>query len=176
MLLSEIYNLIGRFTISVVSSGVTVIYANQSAPRPTKPFVTIAIKNLRQIGWPSSTSFNVLGFQEKILQKRFVIEFQAYSDILHGAEDILNDIENQFMTDYAYRFFNSYLIFENSIAYNRTILGVKAIPIGINGENESRAILEAEFLVNQEIFDNVGLIEHIEINDVTQNQTYIIDK
>jgi hypothetical protein len=110
------------------------------------------------------------GVQDVIMNKSFIVTIEAYCDGLHQSEEILNNIQNKFRTDF------SYYHFKADMVYIRTVMGVSAVPVPINGINESRAILEVEFSLNQLVRDNVGLIDHIEILDEITDNNIIIDR
>jgi hypothetical protein len=171
MLLSEIYSRFRTFIVSVLdNNAITIIFANQNAPRPSKPFVTISIKSLRDTSMPILGQIDDLGLQNLLLCKSFLVTLEAYSDQLHESEEILNKIQNYLSTEIAYK------AFQGDMAYLKTVLGVTAVPQAISGINESRAILELEFNFTQEVQDKVGLIEHIYITDLTTVYEIIINK
>ncbi len=171
MLLSEIYNRIGNFAVSAISNpNVTIIFAHQSSTRPQKPFVTIAISNFHQENLGIYKEIDDLGIQDIALTKRFTVEFQSFSDTLHESEDLLNTIQNKLTTSL------TETIFQGNIAYQKTLLGVSALPEAISFENESRSALDIEFSTTQTIKDDIGLIEHIKITNLETNEEYEINK
>ena len=62
------------------------------------------------------------------------------------------------------------------MVYIRTVMGVSAIPIPINGINESRAVLEVEFALNQLVRDDVGLIDAIIVEDEITGNDILINR
>jgi hypothetical protein len=171
MLISEVYNRFRTFVVDILANNtISVIFANQVAPRPKKPFVTIAVGQLNEFSLPIRYEIDSLGLQTVLSNKSFLITLESYCDVLHQAEDLLTTIQNFLPTETAYNHF------KGEMTYIKTVLGVSAIPTGINGINESRAILETEFYLTQTIQDNVGLIEHIEIKNLNTNKEFIINK
>lgn len=171
MLISEIYTLITSFITTVLSDDTIKVYrANQNFPRTKKPFVTTSINSLRQVATPSKGSTNNEGIKTIILNKKFTLSLQAYADELHRSEDILNTIHNALYTQEAYD------VFKAQIAYVKTLLGITSAPVAIDGNFESRALLELEFDTNQKVESNVGLIETIYYHDELTNQNFIINK
>lgn len=161
MLISEIYSRLGSFVNGAINNNSVKVYsASQSSGRSTKPFITIALSRFEQKGGLMRYEIDSNGIQDTIMSKTFTVSFQAFSDVLHQAEDLLNIIQNKLPTDYAYSFFKS------EMAYLKTLMGVSALPTAINAENESRAILEAEFSTAQLIKIDVGFIEHVSLNDI----------
>lgn len=171
MLISEAYNNIRSFLVQILNNNaITVIYANQVAPRAEKPFITISIGALNDLSLPMRYGIDNLGLQTILSNKSFIITFESYCDNLHQAEDLLTTVQNYLQTEIAYSHF------KGEMTYMKTILGVSAIPIAINGINESRAILEVEFYLTQTVIDDVGLIEHIHITDLNTGKEIIINK
>jgi len=172
MLISEVYNLLREFIESILEMpSLTVVYANQpTAPRATKPFITMSIGKLSDMSLAMKYDIDDAGQQNVLLNKSFIVTLESYADQLHLAEEVLNKIQNYLYTEQAYS------IFKGDIAYSKTVLGVSAIPAAISGINESRAILELEFYLTQSVTSNVGLIEHIFITDLTNGDEIIINK
>lgn len=171
MLISEVYTRLAEFIVLTVNDPtISVIFANQNSPRPKKPFITISIGALNDVSFPMKYEIDANGIQNVIMNKSFIATIEAYCDGLHQSEEILNVIQNQFRTDFSYYHFRADMV------YIKTIMGVSAIPVPINGINESRAVLEVEFALNQLILDNVGLIDHVEILDEITGNNIIINR
>lgn len=171
MLISEVYNRVAEFAVLTVDDPlVSVIFANQNSPRPKKPFITISIGMLSDVSFPMRYEIDNNGIQELVLNKSFIVTFDSYGDGLHQSETILNNIQNKLRTDFAYYHFRS------DITYIRTIAGVSSVPVAINGINESRAVLEVEFALTQTVYDDVGLIDNISIEDETTGNNIIINR
>jgi hypothetical protein len=171
MLISEVYTRLAEFIVLTVNDPtISVIFANQNSPRPKKPFITIAIGALNDVSFPMKYDIDANGIQDVIMNKSFIATMEAYCDGLHQSEEILNNIQNEFRTDFSYYHFRADMV------YIKTIMGVSAVPVPINGINESRAILEVEFSLNQLVRDDVGLIDHIEILDEITGNNIIIDR
>lgn len=171
MLISEVYENFRSFIVQILNdNSIGVIFANQIAPRPLKPFITIAVGSLTDISQPTRYDIDNFGKQTVLMNKSFLITLESYCDVLHQAEDLLTKIQNFLPTETAY------MHFKGEMTYTKTILGVSAVPVGINGINESRAILEVEFYLTQSIEDQVGLIEHIYMTDTTTGKEIVINK
>ncbi len=171
MLISEVYTRLEEFIVlSLNDPTITVIFANQNATGPHKPFITISIGALNDVGFPMKYDIDDNGIQDIIVNKSFIVTFQSYCDGLHQSENILNTIQNSFRSDL------SYYHFKADMVYIRTIMGVSAIPIPINEINESRAMLEVEFSLNQIIQDNVGLIDYIVVEDEITGKDILINR
>lgn len=171
MLISQIYERVRSFAIlSLNNPLINVVFANQGDTRALKPMVTIAIGNLSQVDNEIRRDIDIEGVQDVLLQKSFIVTFNSYSDTLHDSENILNFLENGLFTEQAYMHFNG------DIAAVKTVLGVTSLPKDVSAKMESRAILEVEFRVNQNVASNVGLIEHVQIHDAINNEDIIINR
>jgi len=171
MLLSNIYTKIANFIRDVLDDErFTIIFANQNAPRPKKPFITIGISNFRTISMPCRISTDNNGVEKLMLTKLMLVKVECYTDVLHQAEETLEIIQNNLRTQRAYHYF------EQELSYMSTVMNIMTMPAVIGSTTENRAIVEFEFLTNQTVFDELGLIEHIEITDEITNEIIIINK
>lgn len=171
MLLSNIYSKIANFITDVIDNeNFTVIFANQNAPRPKKPFVTIAISNVRPIGMPCNIEIDNSGVQTLMITKLMLATVECYTDVLHQAEETLELIQNNLRTQKAYQYF------EQELSYMSTVMNIMSMPAVVSSTTENRAIVQFEFLTNQTVFDDLGLIEHIEITNENTNEIIIINK
>lgn len=171
MLISEAYIRFADFVTQAINdSTVTIYLQGQKAPRDTKPFITIAIGTIGNVDFPMKYEVDDNGIQLVVLNKTFGITLNAYADILHQPEELLNTVQDKLRTDFAYYHFRG------DMAYIDTALGVSALPVAIDGKNESRAILELRFNSTQEVYDDVGLIDHIIIEDETTGNDIIINR
>jgi hypothetical protein len=171
MLISEVYERFRVFIVDVLDeSSITVIFANQIAPRPKKPFITMSINQMTDLSLPMRYGIDDLAQQKILYNKSFLVTLESYADELHKSEEMLNKLQNYLATEIAYN------AFKGDMAYMKTTLGVSAIPQAISGINESRSILELEFNLTQQVIDKVGLIEHIHIVDIDTGKEIIINK
>lgn len=171
MIISDIYSKLQTFTVAAINlAGCTVIFANQSTPRPKKPFLVIQLSSFRNISKPIRKELDDDGLATVITPVVTTASFQAYGDGLHSAETILSNLYSAFNTELQNN------IFLGELALHRTLKSVSAIPVALNEQMESRAILELELALNVERVDNVGLIEHLYLTDTRLNKEYIINK
>lgn len=171
MLLSAIYKTLGDFvTASINDVGVKIIFSHQNMQRMVKPFITIHINSFRQLDGPNKGAIDNNGIQNITYIKVFTVNLQAYTDNLHGSEELLNVVQNYLPTDFAYS------MFKGDMAYMRTLSGVEALPLAVEGNNESRSNLSVEFNTAQSIKIDVGLIEHIEFTDLMTGNEFTVNK
>lgn len=168
MLISQLYSNMHTFTTRAIPllPAEKIIFANQSSPRPKKPFVTISLANFRNIGTPIIRSTNETGIQQITTSMVMTASFIAFSDVLHEAEDLLGGLYSAFSTELQNN------IFKGELALQRVIKHVSALPVMLNEQMESRAILELEMAFNKTIEDNVGIIEEVIFFDGISTRQY----
>ena len=171
MLISEIYKRLYDFTLAATGYEPSkIIIAHQSTPRPKKPFITISASSFKNIGTPIIKKLDDVGLQEITVSMVFTASFQAFSDVLHEAEDVLGTLYIKFATELQ----ND--VFKGDFALLRTLKNVTAIPAALNEQIESRAMLDLEIGFNKSTTYQVGLIEHLYLTDTRLNKEYIINK
>ena len=165
MLISQLYSNMYDFTaraVPVLPEG-RIIFANQSSPRPKKPFITISLANFKNVGTPVIRVTNATAVQEIMTSMVMTASFIAFSDTLHEAEDLLGLLYSAFNTELQ----NS--VFRGKIALHRVLRNITALPVMLNEQIESRAILELEIAFNKTTEDNVGIIEKVQIKNMVNN-------
>lgn len=177
MLISEIYNRIRNFAVLALNNPLVAVgfegfigFSNQDATRPEKPFIMINIGRFSQVDGHILNDIDDNGVQQVVTQKSFTVTFEAYTDDLHDALNLLNFLENALYTQLAYN------VFRSDLASMRTINGVTDISEPAGATIESRAILEVEFRVSQSTSSDVGLIEHIHITNEDTDEEIIINR
>jgi len=170
MLISQLYSNMHAFTAQAIPllPVEKIIFANQSSPRPKKPFVTISLANFKNVGTPIVRATDASGYQKITTSMVMTASFIAFSDVLHEAEDLLGLLYSAFSTELQ----NS--VFKGELALHRVIKNVSALPVMLNEQMESKAILELEIAFNKTIEDNVGIIEKVVFNDGISNKQYTV--
>lgn len=163
MVINDIYSLIRDFTQIAINNPLVSIYPiNQDASQIDKPIITVNIKNFKQVDREINIS-SVDGVQAHCLQKSCLVSFTAYSDVLHEAVGMLNILENALFTQQALD------VFRGNVAALKTILSTSDISAISNTVIESRAILEVEFLANQNVTYNTSVIETVDVQEEFNN-------
>lgn len=171
MEISAIYQKLYEFVVAATGyASDKVIFANQSTPRPSKPFIMIDVQSLRNVGKPIVKLVDEEGVQETTVSMLFTASFQAFSDLLHEAEDVLSTLHIKFSTELQ----ND--IFQGELAALKTLRNVSAIPEELNEQIESRAILDMEMSFNKATKHEVGLIEEVHFLNEINNKQYVIKK
>lgn len=172
MLISQLYSNMHAFTARAISllPAEKIIFANQSSPRPKKPFITISLANFKNVGTSIVRATDASGYQKITTSMVMTASFIAFSDVLHEAEDLLGGLYSAFSTELQ----NS--VFKGELALHRVIKNISALPVMLNEQMESRAILELEIAFNKTTEDNVGIIEKVQIKNMVNNTEFIIPK
>ena len=157
MQISEIYKKIHEFTVLATGYDQSkVVFANQlSNSRPKKPFITISINKFRNNGTPIIKNMQDSGLQETVVSMLFNVMFQSYSDKVHEAENTLENLHIKLSTELAQD------VFQCEIATRKSLITTQSLPLALNEQNESRAVLEVEMSFNKTTHHEVGLIEEI---------------
>ena len=165
MQIKDIYQKLRRFALEATGYPEDkVVFANQlSNARPKKPFITINASTFRNIGTPIEEAMDENGKVQTLVSMVFVAHFQAFSDEIHEAEDILSTLYIKFATELQ----ND--VFQGEMAMRKTLQNSTAIPVALNEQIESRAVLEVEIGFNKTTEHQVGSIETVEIDSLVND-------
>jgi len=145
-------------------TGVTTIIANQNAPRPEKPYITLRVSNINDIG--SNESYGVnddLLFLDR-QQNEMTCLIQCYGDFSRDPIDILKKLVYKLSNNYL----SDQLLHSKYIAYryNNPIVDVSSL---LDSNNiELRAAVDIVFgfaytqgFINTYVIENVEIVENI---------------
>lgn len=141
-----------------------VIFANQTGEKPPKPFITIDLRSIKQIGTPLIKQIDDEGVENSVLSMRATVTFQCFSSKLYEAEELLLELDAKFNTELADE------IFSGNLAKQRILKPVSLIPTFIDSQLELRAIFEVEIAFNRTVSYFVGTIEKVELNNTLNNE------
>ena len=172
MTLDEMYEVMMAYSVwSIANNLVTLFRSDQTTTRARKPFVILDIRNFQTKGLPTELEIDDNGIQRLRLDRSLTVNWTSFSDNLHQAEEILNRVKDRLHTEQARReYFKSQLVPRN------VILGVQPIPQVESSFKESRAILEVEFAFSSNVFDDVGIIETIVVDNKIDDTQIIVSK
>lgn len=134
-----------------------IIFANQTGDKPLKPFITIDLKSIKQVGTPLEKLTDCEGVESSILSMRATAIFQCFGSKLFEAEGILLELALMFNTELANE------IFHGELAKQRTLKPVSTIPTFLDSQVEHRAIYEVEIAFSKTVVHKVGFINKIEL-------------
>jgi hypothetical protein len=168
MLINEAYKKIRTFCLKALGDDVfNIISANQHAPRPKKPFITIHIGNCKDVSVFNQVVAND-GIKTYEMLKTIDVIFNCYTDDHLDAEDYLLTIYNMLATELTFE------VFGNGMAYLNTIRNVTDVSTMVSDKIENRALMELKFNIMQTSSFKTGIIEHVEITDKITNTNYNI--
>lgn len=149
-ILPTFYNFISSAT------DLTVIYADQNAPRPSTSYITLKMTTLTEIGQIDNICPDeITGIRDNIYRNDINISLQGYGII---SLDALQNIKEYFEKELTKQEIESYDI---SILRNGNIINISTL---IDNEIEPR--FSYEILLNSVFYfeENVGIIENIEFS------------
>lgn len=167
----ELYRKLQQYAVAATGlSSNQVIFANQVGDIPSKPFITIALRSIRQVGTSISKETSDQGIEIDTLLMMATVSFQVFSDELFEAEELLTSLALKFNTELPNE------IFGGELAKQRTLMNVTAVPAFIDSQLEHRAIYEVEIAFTSAVSHVVGLIEKVELKNLMTDEEIIITK
>lgn len=151
------------WAITVVPTGMPVIYWQPNAPRPLVPYLTLFISSVVSINedWSSPES-DLLGEIQMKGDRQFTLEVQAYGgDPLTTIENIRTSLQKQTVLD---------TLRANGIAVYQA-LTINDITNLIDTQFEQRAQIDILMGIAQTYTDNPGYFEQLEIEEEILDQT-----
>ena len=156
-----IYKKLQKFTAS--ATGLVdkqIIFANQMGKKPIKPFITIDLRTIKQVGTPLIKRVDEDGIESTVLLMQATVTFQCFSGTLFEAEDLLSELALKFNTELPNEIFNS------ELARRKVLKEVTAFTTIIDSQPEHRAVFEIEIIFNELIVNEVGLITVVELKNL----------
>lgn len=157
----EIYKKIVAFFQDILGSNVNIIVANQNAPRPPRPVVTIKLSQIGDLGKDRS-----MNLDEKIVIKRWLnlvltVQIFARPQFITEAEEIAQKILDG-MHDLNKRIF----IMGRDVAFTHVVAPPSNIDEVLGSNFEPRVIIELGMTASREhIILNDTAIEEVESNN-----------
>lgn len=143
-----------------INSGITTAWAYQNAPQPTKPFLTLYLSSFTAIGTDELFSPTNVGITQIVGQREFTMTVTA------EGPNALGILENLACTLEKPSVQASFTV--NNLVYIRR-LSINDLPTLEETQWKERAALDIQFRLANVFFDDVGLIEHVEL---TENYLY----
>lgn len=149
-------------------SNVTVIFANQNAPRPAKPYGTILIMSVIRVGQnDEQRETDNYGEMALVGQRQMTVSLNIYGE---GAIDYMETLQ-QSLSKFSVlqNYFGSAPI---SILNKSTIQNLTYL---LETDFESRAQMDITIGYAVDYTDDVGLIEHVEVVGTVNDEELIND-
>lgn len=142
-----------------------VLYYNQDAPRPSKPYITLFLRDFIQIGWDYVPKPDALGDAEIIGNREFTLQIESYgTNSMQVLENLRSALQNPNVLD-TLRANN--IVFVNQFPINDTT-------ILLDTQYEERATMDVLFRIANTIEPNIGLIEIVEVEEILSNGESIV--
>lgn len=155
--------------LSLVPSGMPVIFYQPNSPRPIVPYLTIFLSLSNAIGYDyTSPNSDINGDVYMKGDRQMIVQLQAYGDEpLNVLENIRTGLQKQTVLDILGAGGMSFL----------TSFGINDITDLVDSQFERRAQLDISLAIAQEYFDNPGFFDTIEVteNIYSPDQTLIFN-
>jgi hypothetical protein len=161
--------------LSLTSS---VILANQDGPRPSAPFMTIALGDLVSAGWPDAVSHEYDSIEDELIHtatgtRSLAVSIQAFTDEPNGdntAAERLETLRTSMQLPTAKERFAAAGLSPYFAA------SVRQVPELYRTETQGRALLEVRFYVTTTATETGTYIETVEATDTTPDpdETFLI--
>lgn len=147
-----------------------IIFANQRGIKPIKPFITIDVRTIKQIGTTLEKQVDDEGVESSILSMRATATFQCFGAKLFEAEGLLLELDAKFNTELTNE------IFEQELVKLKTLKPVTTLPTFVDSQLEHRAIFEIEIAFNRVTTYRAGLIEKFELSSTINKEKIILQR
>lgn len=166
----EIYKRVLKFvSLALNDQTIKVIIAEQNAPFPTKPFVTVRLMSTQNIHHVENFKPQTDNSEKKLYFKNATVRLQCYSDDIFKSFEILEKVKPAFDTDI------KYAAFENKMGYVRDNFQVTNVSTQLDTETEYRAAYEFILCYSSEYITQGYSINHIDIHDEVSGDDILID-
>jgi len=153
------------YTWAVAQTSQTVIWLFPNAPRPALPYISLQINSLITIHVDQILSPDNAGASDIVGNREFTLNCQAYGDTAMGIlETLKSSLEKP----------SVYLALQNSKIVFVDSFGIQDLTELLDSRYESRASMDLLFRTEQVITDEVGVIEHVAIEETFKNETETI--
>jgi hypothetical protein len=175
MLEKDIYNKIIQFIKKCINdNSVTILIGNQNAPNAIKPFITVTISSINQLGQviKHEPRFDELlgNVQDFTYVRNAYIQVQSFCNDIFQPASLLEKIRMGFDID------SSYSVFGKEIAFVRDLSDIIILPTQLSANQEYRAAYDFVLCYNQTITNKIDYVTHVEITNEVNDDKIIVDK
>lgn len=136
------------------SAGITVIRANQNAPRPALPYITLYVTSTTMGDHSNISAPNSAGTASIENEQAVMASVQCFGDDSKSIMDGLRQSLEKVTVRQALR--------AAGLPYIRTLNGVNDLTEVVGTKYETRAGMDLEFRAVSAVTDNIGVIESVE--------------
>lgn len=137
-----------------------IIFANQNAPRPSYPFMTMHILSKEENEHADIPRPNDLGVTTISKTKNFTVSVQSFGP---GSLDIMDDLRRTLEKVTVTQDLRS-----DGIAFIRVVSGVNDLSDTVDTEFEERAGMDVQFRTTAIVTDTVGVIESVDVTGINE--------
>ena len=175
MLETHLYNKILQFIKKCIDdNSVTILIGNQNAPNAKKPFITVAISSINQLGQVIKHEPRVDELLNKVQDFTYVrnvyIQVQSFCNEIFQPASLLEKIRIGFDIDSCYN------VFGKEIAFVRNLSDIIILPTSLSANQEYRAAYDFVLCYNQTITNKIDSVTHVEITNEVNDDKIIVDK
>lgn len=150
---TQIKTIVQTWAQDFSADGVTVVFANQNAPRPAYPYITVHKTATAESEHSTIEGPDADGFADIVDDQTISISLQAFGD---GAHDILSTLRNSLKKVTTLDYFRA-----QEMPFIRILSGINDLTTVVGSRQEERAGMDLEFRAANVVTDEVGLIESV---------------
>ncbi len=151
------------WAVSVLPSGMPVIFWEPNAPRPAVPYATLFLSSIVALNqdWTENDA-DASGIVDMKGDRQFTLSFQVYggADPLTVLENVRSSLQKQTILD---------TLRANGIVFFQS-LNIEDITDLIDSQWERRATMDILFGIGQTYTDNPGYFDHMIVEEVIKNE------
>jgi hypothetical protein len=149
----EIKTIIQKWIDDVTTSDVKAVFANQNAPRPAYPYITIHKTVSTETEHSTVEPPDENGISDIVDDQTISISLQSFGN---GASDIMSGLRDELKKVTTLQYFR-----DKKMPFIRILSGVNDLTDVVASRQEERAGMDLEFRAANVVKDNVGLIESV---------------
>ncbi len=150
---TEIKTIVQKWAQDFSAENVTVVFANQNAPRPAYPYITVHKTVSAETEHSTIEPPNDEGMADMVDDQTISISLQSFGD---GAADIMENLRNSLKKVTTLQYFR-----DKEMPFIRILSGINDLTTVIGSRQEERAGMDLEFRAANVVTDDVGLIESV---------------
>jgi hypothetical protein len=167
--MNDIYQRVIAWLTAIKPEGVTLIVADQNAPSPPRPYMTMRLSQSGEIAHYTTPNVDEDGDQGVVRWVRLTCALQIF-----GRPEVLLEAENiaQHMADRVYNETQRIEILGRSVAFNQILNGPQSVDQIAGVEWEPRVVLDLGMSAARDLVYAIGCIEVVEVKGTVDNREF----
>lgn len=167
--MNEIYQRVIAWLTAITPQGVTIIVADQNAPSPTRPYMTLRLSQSGEIAHYTTPNVDEEGDLGVTRWIRLTAALQIF-----GRPDVPLEAENiaQHIADRVYNETQRVEILGRSLAFNQILNGPQSVDQIAGVEWEPRVVLDLGMSAARDLTYEIGCIEFVEVKGKVDNREF----